>query len=56
MTDANRPFAGKSDDELSAMEQDLKDTFSGPPAQQEEKRNRAAKSRHGEALKSQRSQ
>ena len=43
-------------DKLSSMEQEIKDAFSGPPAQQEEKRNRAAKSRHGEALKSQRSQ
>jgi Ca-activated chloride channel family protein len=43
-------------DELSAMEKELQETFSGPAAQQEEKRNRAAKIRHGEALKSQRSQ
>jgi len=43
-------------DQLSSMEQELKDTFSGPAAQQEEKRNRAAKTRHGESLKSQRSQ
>jgi Ca-activated chloride channel family protein len=43
-------------DKLSSMEQELKDAFAGPPAQQEEKRNRAAKSRHIEALKSQRSQ
>lgn len=42
--------------ELSAMEKELHETFSGPAAQQEEKRNRAAKTRHGEALKSQRSQ
>jgi hypothetical protein len=38
------------------MEKELHETFSGPAAQQEEKRNRAAKIRHGEALKSQRSQ
>jgi Ca-activated chloride channel family protein len=43
-------------DQLSVMEQELQETFSGPAAQQEEKRNRAAKIRHGEALKSQRSQ
>ena len=42
-------------DELSVMEKELQETFSGPAAQQEEKRNRAAKIRHGEALKSQRS-
>lgn len=42
--------------ELSTMEKELHETFSGPAAQQEEKRNRAAKIRHGEALKSQRSQ
>jgi len=43
-------------DELSAMDKELQETFSGPAAQQEEKRNRAAKIRHKEALKSQRSQ
>lgn len=41
--------------ELSALEKELQETFSGPAAQQEEKRNRAAKIRHGAALKSQRS-
>jgi len=43
-------------DQLSTMEQELNEAFSGPAAQQEEKRNRAAKTRHGESLKSQRSQ
>ena len=43
-------------DKLSTMEQELNEAFSGPPAQQEEKRNRAAKTRHGESLKQQRSQ
>jgi Ca-activated chloride channel family protein len=41
-------------DKLSTMEQELNEAFSGPVAQQEEKRNRAAKTRHGESLKSQR--
>jgi Ca-activated chloride channel family protein len=43
-------------DKLSTMEQELNEAFSGSAAQQEEKRNRAAKTRHGESLKSQRSQ
>ena len=43
-------------DKLSTMEQELNEAFSGPAPQQEEKRNRAAKTRHGESLKSQRSQ
>jgi hypothetical protein len=43
-------------DKLSTMEQELNEAFSGPAAQQEEKRKRAAKIRHGESLKSQRSQ
>ena len=43
-------------DKLSTMEQELNEAFSGPAAQQAEKRNRAAKTRHGESLKSQRSQ
>ena len=43
-------------DKLSTMEQELHEAFSGPAPQQEEKRNRAAKTRHGESLKSQRSQ
>jgi Ca-activated chloride channel homolog len=43
-------------DKLSTMEQELNEAFAGPAPQQEEKRNRAAKTRHGESLKSQRSQ
>jgi Ca-activated chloride channel homolog len=43
-------------DKLSTMEQELNEAFSGPAPQQEEKRNRAAKTHHGESLKSQRSQ
>ena len=43
-------------DKLSTMEQELNEAFSGPAPQQAEKRNRAAKTRHGESLKSQRSQ
>jgi Ca-activated chloride channel homolog len=43
-------------DKLSAMEQELNEAFSGPAPQQAEKRNRAAKTRYGESLKSQRSQ
>ena len=43
-------------DKLSTMEQELNEAFSGPAPQQEEKRNRAAKTPHGESLKSQRSQ
>jgi len=43
-------------DKLSTMEQELNEAFSGPAAQQEEKRNRAAKTRYSESLKSQRSQ
>jgi Ca-activated chloride channel homolog len=43
-------------DKLSTMEQELNEAFSGPATQQEEKRNRAAKTRHVESLKSQRSQ
>jgi Ca-activated chloride channel family protein len=43
-------------DKLSAMEQELNEVFSGPAPQQAEKRNRAAKTRYGESLKSQRSQ
>jgi Mg-chelatase subunit ChlD len=43
-------------DKLSTMEQELNEAFSGPAPQQEEKRNRAAKTRHGESLKNQRSQ
>jgi Ca-activated chloride channel family protein len=43
-------------DKLSTMEQELNEAFSGPAPQQAEKRNRAAKIRHGESLKSQRSQ
>jgi Ca-activated chloride channel family protein len=43
-------------DKLSTMEQELNEAFSGPAPQQEEKRNRAAKTRHDESLKSQRSQ
>ena len=43
-------------DQLSAMEQELKEAFTGPAGAQQEKRNRAAKSRHDTALKSQRSQ
>jgi Ca-activated chloride channel family protein len=43
-------------DKLSTMEQELNEAFSGPAAQQEEKRNRAAKTRHGESRQSQRSQ
>ena len=55
-TDTGVPVASPAvADELSAMEKELQETFSGPAAQQEEKRHRAAKIRHGEALKSQRS-
>ena len=43
-------------EQLSIMEKEIQETFSGPAAQQEEKRNRAAKIRYGEALKSQRAQ
>jgi Ca-activated chloride channel homolog len=43
-------------DKLSTMEQELNEAFSGPAPQQAEKRNRAAKTRHGESLKSQRAQ
>jgi Ca-activated chloride channel family protein len=43
-------------EQLSTMDKELQETFSGPAPQQEEKRNRAAKIRYGEALKSQRSQ
>ncbi len=43
-------------DKLSTMEQELNEAFSGPAPQQAEKRNRAAKTHHGESLKSQRSQ
>jgi Ca-activated chloride channel family protein len=43
-------------DKLSTMEQELNEAFSGPAPQQAEKRNRAAKTRYGESLKSQRSQ
>ena len=43
-------------DKLSTMEQELTEAFSGPAPQQAEKRNRAAKTRHGESLKIQRSQ
>jgi hypothetical protein len=43
-------------DKLSTMEQELNEAFSGPVAQQEEKRQRAAKIRHGESRQSQRSQ
>ena len=43
-------------DQLSTMEQELTEAFSGPAPQQAEKRNRAAKTRHGESLKIQRSQ
>jgi len=43
-------------DKLSAMEQELHEVFSGPAPQQAEKRNRAAKTRYSESLKSQRSQ
>jgi hypothetical protein len=43
-------------DKLSILEQELNEAFAGPAPQQEEKRNRAAKTRHGESLKSQRSQ
>jgi len=43
-------------DKLSIMEQELNAAFSGPAAQQAEKRNRAAKTRYSESLKSQRSQ
>jgi Ca-activated chloride channel family protein len=43
-------------DKLSTLEQELNETFSGPAPQQAEKRNRAAKTRYGESLKSQRSQ
>lgn len=43
-------------DKLSTMEQELQEAFSGPAPQQAEKRNRAAKIRHGESLKSQRAQ
>jgi Ca-activated chloride channel family protein len=43
-------------DKLSTMEQELNEAFSGPVAQQAEKRNRAAKTRYSESLKSQRSQ
>src|SRR5262249_46982903 len=43
-------------DKLSIMEQELNETFSGPAPQQEEKRNRAAKTRYGESLKIQRSE
>jgi len=43
-------------DKLSTMEQELNEAFSGPAPHQEEKRNRAAKTRHDESLKSQRSQ
>ena len=56
-TDTGVPVASPAvTDELSAMEKELQETFAGPAAQQEEKRNRAAKIRHGAALKSQRSQ
>jgi Ca-activated chloride channel homolog len=56
-TDTGVPVASPAvTGELSAMEKELQETFSGPAAQQEEKRNRAAKIRHTEALKSQRSQ
>jgi Ca-activated chloride channel family protein len=55
-TDTGVPVASPAvTDELSAMEKELQEAFSGPAAQQEEKRNRAAKIRHIEALKSQRS-
>ena len=43
-------------DKLSVMEQELNEVFSGPAPQQAEKRNRAAKTRYSESLKSQRSQ
>jgi hypothetical protein len=43
-------------DKLSTMEQELNEAFSGPVAQQAEKRNRAAKTRYSESLNSQRSQ
>lgn len=43
-------------DKLSVMAQELQDAFTGSAGAQHEKRNRAAKSRHDAALKSQRSQ
>lgn len=43
-------------EKLSTMEQELQDAFHGPAGIQQEKRNRAAKSRYDAALKSQRPQ
>jgi Ca-activated chloride channel family protein len=40
---------------LSAMEYELQDAFSGPPAEQDEKRNRAAKAQHQKSVTGQRS-
>ena len=40
---------------LSTMEHELQDAFSGPPAEQDEKRNRAAKAHHQKSLTGQRS-
>jgi Ca-activated chloride channel family protein len=42
-------------DTLSAMEHELQDAFSGPPAAQDEKRNRAAKAQHQKSVSGQRS-
>ncbi|MGE3540855.1 MAG: VWA domain-containing protein [Candidatus Tectimicrobiota bacterium] len=43
-------------EQLNHMEKEMQDAFTGPASVQQEKRNRAAKSRHDAALKSQRSQ
>jgi Ca-activated chloride channel family protein len=40
---------------LSTMEHELQDAFSGPPAAQDEKRNRAAKAQHQKSVTGQRS-
>jgi Ca-activated chloride channel family protein len=40
---------------LSTMEHELQDAFSGPPAEQDEKRNRAAKAQHQKSVTGQRS-